>query len=105
MIGTLIPRTRELAKRVEVDFEGKRVPADQLNFTSNAEPWTEYELEDGTVIRIKSVLAQVFRVVDQYLPNGEPVYVMQIGNLPVVTIPSELKRHAPTESAAEEEER
>lgn len=81
-----------MAKRVEVDFEGRRVPADQLSFTCSAEPWTEYELEDGTTIRVKSVLAQVFRVVDHYLPSGEPVYIMQVGNLPVVTVPSHLNR-------------
>jgi hypothetical protein len=81
-----------LAKRIEVEYEGKRVPAEQLEFKSGPEPWAEYQFEDGTVLKVKAVLASVFRVIDQFKPDGEPVYGLMIGNLPVFSIPPELKR-------------
>jgi hypothetical protein len=83
-----------LAKRIEVEYEGKKVPAELLEYTTRAEPWAEYELEDGSQIRIKAVLAQVFRVVGHFQPNGDPVYGLQVGNLPVFTVNPTLVRDA-----------
>jgi len=46
------------------------VPADQLNFESEKEPWTVYTLEDGTVLKIKTILGNVARLVDRYKPEA-----------------------------------
>jgi hypothetical protein len=87
-----------LARKITVEYQGARAQALQLDFTTVAEPWAEYELEDGTQIRIKPVLAQIFRVIDQFQPNGDPVYGLQIGTLPVFTIPPDLvRRSTPSE--------
>jgi hypothetical protein len=82
-----------LSKRIEVEYEGKRVPAEQLEFTAKIpEPWALYELEDGTQVKIKTVLAQVFRIVDAHLPNGDPVYGIQVGTFPAFTYASNLSQ-------------
>lgn len=86
-----------MAKRIEVQYQGKTVPAEELEFRSTSEPWTEYQLEDGTVIKIKAILASVHRLVDRYKEDGEPVYGLVIGNLPVLSIPPALKQ-VPTQS-------
>lgn len=38
------------------------------------EPWSEYQLEDGTVVRVRLVLHSFRRVVGAFAPNGDPEY-------------------------------
>jgi hypothetical protein len=91
-VRDLIAERFTLAKRIQVAFEGQMVPAEQLEFDSDKEPWTVYRLEDGTVLRLKSVLASVARLVDRYKPDGEPIYVLGIGGMPIMEIPPELRQ-------------
>ena len=81
-----------MSRRINVPFEGKMVPAEQLDFESEKEPWTVYKLEDGTVLKIKTILANAARLVDRYKPDGEPMYVLGVGSLPVLDIPAELRQ-------------
>ncbi len=41
------------------------------------ERWNEYQLADGTTMRVKSVVIAVFRENIQQMPDGEPVYSMK----------------------------
>jgi hypothetical protein len=68
------------------------VPAEQLDFESDKEPWTVYRLEDGTVLKVKTILASVARLIDRYKPDGEPIYVLGVGGMPVLEVPLGLRR-------------
>jgi hypothetical protein len=68
------------------------VPADQVEFEAEKEPWTIYKLEDGTVVKIKTILGNVSRLVDRYKPDGEPIYLLTIGGMPILDIAPELRR-------------
>lgn len=81
-----------MARKVEVNFEGRMVPAEQLDFESDKEPWTVYRLEDGTVLKVKTILASVARLIDRYKPDGEPIYVLGVGGMPVLEVPLGLRR-------------
>lgn len=48
------------------------------------EKFTEYELEDGTVLKVKHVLTSVVQVDGQTLPDGTPVYL--VSSTPVVSV-------------------
>ena len=50
-----------MAEEVEFEAEG-------------AEKWNTYLLHDGTTLKMKAVLAEVFRIEGQYAPNGDPLY-------------------------------
>ncbi len=50
---------------VEVSFEAK-----------TPEPFSEYVLGDGSVIKVKSVVTSVMRVHDQFAPDGTPIYLV-----------------------------
>jgi len=84
----------QLAKRTQVQFEGKLVPADQLDFETEKEPWSIYKLEDGTVVRLKTILGSVSRLVDRYKPDGEPIYLLGVGGMPMMDVPPELRQQA-----------
>lgn len=78
------------------------VPADQLEFESDKEPFCVYKLEDGTTLKIKTILANVARLVDRYKPDGQPIYVLGVGGVPVLDVPPDLMRQLPQPSSKEE---
>jgi len=41
------------------------------------ESWQEYELADGSLIKIRQVLNRVIRIDDEFNPDGSPVYTIQ----------------------------
>lgn len=81
-----------MSRRITIPFEGQMVAAEQLSFEPDTEPWTIYKLEDGTVLRIRMILANAARLVDRYKPDGEPIYVLGLGSIPVLDVPAELRQ-------------
>jgi hypothetical protein len=54
-----------------------------MNIEAQNELWSEYTLEDGTIVRIKQAVVQVVRFESQ-IPNEPPQYAVQAQ--PIVTI-------------------
>jgi hypothetical protein len=69
-------------------------PMEQRDIVSSKDGWSEYTLNDGSVIRLKSVLVDVKRAIDQYGPDGNPIYVLQTTFINNLNAPQELKRKA-----------
>ncbi|MFP3950783.1 MAG: hypothetical protein ACLFVP_01345 [Candidatus Bathyarchaeia archaeon] len=70
----------DLSKTVDVDWD------------SEEEHWNTYELDDGTVLKVKLVLKGVKRVKGQYSPDGNPIYLVNSQNIVRATnIPEDLK--------------
>lgn len=64
-----------------------------LNYTMSKEPWTELELEDGTVVELRVLVNKVHRLLDQYDPmTGDPGYQIQSGLQVKLHVPEDLKR-------------
>ena len=59
---------------------GRIVTGRKLNFRVVREEWNEYELEDGTRLYVKLVLADVVRT-NELSPIGEPVYQISSQNV------------------------
>ncbi len=68
------------------------VDADELGFRPLNEPWTEYLLDDGTVVRLKLVVTAAYRLEDQYDTEGNPVYVLTSTNVLKVSAPDNLRK-------------
>ena len=49
---------------------------ESVKIVKQDEPWSEYSLEDGTVIRMKQTVLQIIKL-DEHGPDGRPVYTMQ----------------------------
>ena len=71
---------------------GEMVDATELSFQNVREYWNEYLLDDGTIIKLKPVATEIFRIDDHYDSQGNPVYVLQSTNILVVNVPDEMKR-------------
>ena len=76
----------------KINFGGKEVDALSIRFKSVREEWNEYNLEDGTTLKMKSVASDILRVIDHYDQEGNPVYIVKSTNLVVVDSPDNLKK-------------
>jgi hypothetical protein len=87
-------KEKSLAERQKI-APGPGLPpqeAELVEIAKSTEQWSEYVLVDGTIIRVKQVLLEVWRILDQYDPDGNPQYVLKTAAIPVIRAPAELKR-------------
>lgn len=70
------------------------VPADELDYVEEKEPWSVYKLEDGTVVKAKQSLVSICKLVDKFKPDGEPIYVFKMAGMMNIDVPYELKKKA-----------
>ncbi len=81
----------ERKKRIEVPGLGQR-DAVEVGFRSTGEYWNEYLLDDGSVLRFKSVVAEVVRVEDVFDAEGNPTYMVKSSQIMNVSAPDDLRR-------------
>ena len=79
-------------RKVKINFAGHQVDAELVDATQSAERWNEYLLDDGTLLKVKVVLTNAYRVDGQYDPEGNPIYVIQTTNVVSANSPQELRR-------------
>jgi len=83
------------------------IKAKDLKFKVIKEDWNEYELEDGTIIRVKLIATKISRGIDPKTGNifyiedrGEPLYNVRHSEVVNVDIPKDLLK-TPTEGKKE----
>ncbi|MGH9891822.1 MAG: hypothetical protein ACREA0_07545, partial [bacterium] len=57
-----------------------------------SEQWNQYLLGDGSVVRFKAVVLEVWRLLDEYDSEGNPSYVVRSRNVVSVMAPDELRK-------------
>jgi hypothetical protein len=83
----------ERKTKVQMVPGGPFVDGVEVAVESASEKWNEYTLEDGTKIRVKPVIIQVTRIIDQYDLEGNPMYVTRAQPIVVIVeVPERLKR-------------
>lgn len=66
--------------------------AELIEVTNAQEQWNQYLLADGSVLKTKAVVTEVYRLVGEYDADGNPSYVLRSGGVLVVSAPDELKK-------------
>ena len=82
----------ERKKRVTLPGVDDPVEVVELGFRTSGEYWNEYLADDGSVIRVKLVLQEVLRLVDQYDEQGDPLYLVKSTNVMHVSASENLRR-------------
>lgn len=72
--------------------DGQPVDATEIGFRGSGEYWNEYLLDDGTVVRLKPIVTQVFRLDGMHDDDGQPLYLMKSNNIMVVSAPDEMTK-------------
>ena len=81
-------------KRVKISFGGQQLEAEPVKVTQSTERWNEYQLDDGTVLKLKLLLADVHRVEGRYDAEGNPMYAIHSTNIICADAPRRLRRQS-----------
>ena len=74
---------------------GPSKEAELIDVQQSSEQWNEYLLADGSVVRFKAIVTEVWRIVDEYDAEGNPAYIVRSRNVVTVTAPDGLRRLQP----------
>lgn len=81
-------------KKIKIPLFGHEVEAVEVPISKSIESHNEYELADGSTIRLKVVATSVLRLVGQYNPDGDPLYLVKNGQVvTVVEAPKNLRKN------------
>jgi hypothetical protein len=81
----------ELKAKAMID--GKLLDGVEVPIVDSKEPWSEFTLEDGSVLRVKLAVGSVVRVTGRYDPEGNPVYAVKgTTALVIPSVPDHLRK-------------
>lgn len=81
-----------MERRKRIKINGQEVDVVQVTFQSAGENWNEYLLSDGTVLKLKVVATEIFRMADVYDADGNPQYIVKSANVLASSVPDNLRR-------------
>lgn len=84
-----MPATR---RKIQVGPGGPEKDAQLIEIQQSNEHWNKYLLSDGSVIKIKPVATEVWRIDGEWDHEGNPMYVIKTSNVVTVSPPDELRR-------------
>ena len=70
--------------------DGRKIEATDVDFKTEKEVWNEYVLEDGSVLKFKTIVSSIIRTED-YSSTGDPIYLIRSTNISRVKVPEEMK--------------
>ena len=70
--------------------DGQEHEAEPIGFRSSGEHFNEYLLDDGSVLRIKLVLTEVWTGKDVYDLGRNPVYYVRHSQVTAIDVPDDL---------------
>jgi hypothetical protein len=79
-------------RKIALSPGGPSKDAELIEVQNASEQWSHYILADGSVIRLKPVVIEIWRVIGEYDPEGNPLYVVRSRNVLAVTAPDEMRR-------------
>jgi hypothetical protein len=66
---------------MKIQFNGKTVEGEVIDFSTRKEDFNEYQLMNGTVLKMKTVVTQIVEIVGETSPAGEPLYQIKSQNV------------------------
>ena len=73
--------------KIKMNLGGQIVEAESVSCKPIDEPWSTYRLEDGSVIKLKLVISDVFRLPNVDPLTGLPQYIVRSSNVMSVEAP------------------
>ncbi len=68
-------------KTILINIGGITVEAEPMNHEAVEEPWSSYHLNDGSTIRIKFIVSDIFKLATPDPVTGFPQYVVKSNNV------------------------
>lgn len=81
-----------IRRKIAVAPGGPNKDGELVEVQQSSEQWNQYLLADGSVIRFKAVVTEVWRIIDEHDSEGNPAYIVRSRNVVTVTAPEELRK-------------
>lgn len=81
-----------IKRKIPAPPDGNLRDAELVDIKTSKEPLNVYELADGSVISLKTVVTEIWRVDGVWDQEGNPLYVVKSGNIASTTAPEDLRR-------------
>ena len=79
-------------KKIKVPTPNGMADAVEVGISSSDEKWTDIKLEDGSSLRLKSVIIGALRVEGQWDVEGNPLYMIKANQVMTVSAPEHLRK-------------
>lgn len=80
-----------MERKTKVKLGDEWLDGIELDFRTIKEDWNEYEVEDGTKIKLKVIVGEIVRT-NRFDHEGNPIYVVRSGNVLLLKAPESLKK-------------
>ena len=80
-------------REVEIPYEGETVRAYEIEFTTESDNWGEYKTEEGFRIKMRSVVARIYRLAEKVREDGTPIHLLH-GSVVIDTTPPGARKGA-----------
>jgi hypothetical protein len=74
-------------RKTKINLGGHLVEAEVMSFKAIEEPWSLYKLDDGTTLKVKVVLSDVFKLAQPDPVTGLPQVIIRAGQVVSVDAP------------------
>ena len=79
-------------RKIQLGPAGPEKDAQLIEIQQSNEHWNQYLLRDGTVVKMKLVATEVWRIEGEWDHEGNPMHVIKSSNVVTVNPPDELRR-------------
>ncbi len=80
-------------KKIKLPLGSVELEGTEVEVKERKEAVNEYELEDGSVIRVVNVATQIIRLDGTFDSDGNPIYIVRGGNVvTAISAPQRLRR-------------
>ena len=80
-----------MPKKVITIYNGVQASGTSLDFEAEKESWAIYSMEDGSTLKMRTIVAEIIRVDGEFNQAGEPIYTVKSTAILNVEVPGNLK--------------
>lgn len=65
-----------VSKATKIQYQGRNISGTEMSFRPTKEDWNEYQLEDGSVVKLRLVVSDIVKTKEK-TPEGQPLVVVK----------------------------
>jgi hypothetical protein len=73
-----------MSKKVTIKWRGEDSTGEDIDFKVIKEDWNRYELEDGSIIKVKLIASNFVKLNNEFDEDGNPLYVLKSSNVMII---------------------
>lgn len=81
-----------IRRKIPLGPGGPLKEAELMEIRQSNEHWNDYLLSDGTALKMKLVITEVWRIIGEYDDQGNPIYYARSTNILNVNAPEEVRK-------------